>query len=66
MKVKLYTINCPACDVLELKLNAKKVDYEKITDEAEFKRLNIDRFPMLAVNDDLLTFNEANTWVNTL
>lgn len=66
MKVKLYTINCPACEVLELKLNAKKVDYEKITDETEFKRLNIDRFPMLAVNDNLLTFNEANIWVNTL
>ena len=31
--IKLYTIGCPKCSILEKKLDAAHVDYEKVTDK---------------------------------
>lgn len=61
---KLYTIDCPACRVLEAKLQAANIEYETITDEEIFDELQIDTFPMLEIEDGrLLSFSGAITFI---
>jgi hypothetical protein len=61
---KLYTIDCPACRVLEAKLQAANIEYETITDEKIFDELQIDTFPMLEIEDGiLLSFSGAITYI---
>ena len=45
--MKLYTIDCPACRVLEKKLTLKGISFEKIFDEELFERLGYIDFPIL-------------------
>lgn len=63
--IKLYTIDCPACNVLEKKLEHKGIAYEKITDEKVFREKGIDRFPMLEVDGTLQDFSTSVQWVNS-
>lgn len=55
----LYTIGCPACMVLEKKLNSHGISFLKVEDEKEFDRLGIVNFPVLSVNGYLMDFDEA-------
>lgn len=64
--MKLYTIDCPACRVLEKKLDQKGIEYEKITDEQVFNELEINVFPVLEVEGVLYTFAEAVSMLNSL
>lgn len=60
--VVVYTIHCPACDVLEKKLQKAGIDYS-IVDDVE-KMTNIEQFPMMSVNcGPLMTLKEANQWI---
>ena len=60
--VIVYTIHCPACDVLEKKLRKAGIDYD-IIDDVE-KMTNIEQFPMMQVNcGPLMTLKEANQWI---
>ena len=60
--VIVYTIHCPACDVLEKKLQKAGIDYS-IIDDVE-KMTNIEQFPMMSVNcGPLMTLKEANQWI---
>lgn len=63
--MKLYTINCPRCIVLEKKLDNKGINYEKVTDENIIKNMGITILPVLEVDGELLGFSEAVTWVNS-
>lgn len=56
----LYTKpNCPLCTVAKLKLNAAEIKYEISTDTAVMDKLNIDRLPVLQLNNGtLLNFKE--------
>lgn len=64
MDIKVFTIGCPACNVLEKKLNNIGVLYERITSEEEFNKLGIKDFPMMQItNGPLLSFKEAIAWV---
>lgn len=60
----LYTTNCPKCQVLETKLNAKHIDYEKFTDVQAMLKKKIVSAPMLEVDGKLMEFGEAVKWVN--
>lgn len=63
--IKLYTIHCPACNILKKKMELKNIDFEVITDEEVFKEKEITVFPMLQIDDNpLMTFSEAVRWVN--
>lgn len=62
--IKLYTIDCPACQVLEKKLIDKNISFEVVKDEAEFDRLKIDVFPVLEINGQLMNYRNAVKWVN--
>jgi hypothetical protein len=65
-EVKFYTIDCPACMVLEKKLEAKGVVFTKINDIETLQSLNIEQFPVLEVNNEFLPYPKAVKWVNSL
>lgn len=63
--IKVYTIGCPSCNILEKKLTQKNIEYVTINDVAVFKDLGIYTFPMLQIDDNpLLSYIEAIDWVN--
>jgi glutaredoxin-related protein len=60
--VIVYTIHCPACNVLEKKLQKAGINYSVI-DDVE-KMTSIEQFPMMQVNcGPLMTLKEANQWI---
>lgn len=65
-EIKFYTIDCPACMVLEKKLEAKGVVFTKISDIETLQSLNIEQFPVLEVNNEFLSYSKAIKWVNSL
>lgn len=63
--IELYTIHCPACIVLQKKMDMKKLAYEVITDEAVFEAKGITHFPMISVDGGpLMNFSDARKWVD--
>lgn len=64
--IKLYTIDCPKCKILEMKLDQKNIEYEKIKDIDVMKDLGIMTAPVLGVDDKLLMFADAVKYINTL
>ena len=62
--IVLYTIECPKCKVLKLKLDKKNIKYSMITDIEVMKEKGILSAPILEVNGKLLNFTEANKWIN--
>lgn len=64
MNIVLYSTHCPRCTVLEKKLEAKGIKFEVETSVDNMLALGITQVPMLRVDDKLLNFAEANTWVN--
>ena len=64
MNIILYSTHCPRCTVLEKKLEAKGIKFEVETSVDDMLSLGITQVPMLRVDDKLLNFAEANTWVN--
>ena len=64
MDIVLYSTHCPRCTVLEKKLKAKGIKFEVETSVDDMLSLGITQVPMLRVDDKLLNFAEANTWVN--
>lgn len=66
MKITLYTIGCPKCKVLEMKLNQKKVKYEIVSDIEIMKNKGISSLPVLEVEGKLYNFTDAVKFVNEL
>lgn len=65
--MKLYTIHCPKCRVLETKLKQKNIEYEEISDEKKLLELGLSDMPMLELDSgELLTFVGANNYINSL
>ena len=64
--VKIYTTDtCPRCKVLKVKMDAKGIPYESITDVDEIQRLGIMSVPYMQINDgELMDFATANAWIN--
>lgn len=64
--VKIYTTDtCPRCKVLKVKMDAKGIPYESITDVNEIQRLGIMSVPYMQVDDgELMDFATANAWIN--
>lgn len=66
MKVILYTTHCPKCMVLEKKLKSKNISYTENTNVGEMLERGFDTTPMLEVDEKVMNFKEANTWINGL
>ena len=61
----LYTkLDCPLCNVAKIKLNAAEIDYTISMNEEEMDKLNIDRLPVLQLdNGMLLGFQEIIKYI---
>ena len=66
MQMTLYTTHCPKCTVLEKKLKAKGVEYTEVTDTAKMTEMGFKSAPMLDVDGRILSFVEANKYINSL
>ena len=70
MKIKVYTIDCIKCKILEDKLKAKAIDYERVTDTAQMTADGVDidaPFPFMKVDDgEILGYGAAVKFVNSL
>lgn len=64
MKIILYSTGCPKCKILESKLNAKNIQYDKNTDTDEMIRLGFQTVPKLKIDDEILDFGESVKWIN--
>lgn len=64
MKINLYkTEHCPMCKMLSDKLNEKNIPYNVITDRTVMKEKNITFVPVLEVNNQLFSLQQALKWV---
>lgn len=66
MKVILYTVGCPKCNVLEMKLKKKNIEFETVTDVDKMIELGIQSAPVLSVDGELLVFSNANKWIDSV
>jgi glutaredoxin len=64
MEVILYTTFCPKCRVIEAKLKQKGIEYKEITDVDIMTEKGFMSVPMLEVDNFVMNFTEANTWIN--
>ena len=64
--IKIYTTEtCPRCKVLKIKMDAKGIPYESITDTDEIKKLGIMSVPYMQIDDgELMDFATAINWIN--
>lgn len=62
--VKLYTIDCPKCKILESKLNSKNISYEVFKDKDKMIEKGLSTMPVLEVDGELLDFGRAVKWIN--
>ncbi len=64
MEVILYSTGCPKCSVIKKKLDVKGIEYTENNDVDVMVALGISQVPVLSVDGELLSFVEANQWVN--
>lgn len=64
--ITLYSTHCPKCNVLEKKLDKKGIEFE-LNDKFDIQEMvnrGITTAPILEVDGNFMTFNEANKWLN--
>lgn len=61
--IMLYTIGCPACNILEKKLLQAGVEYTTISDEPTLQKAGISQFPVLEVDGIRYSLGDANKWL---
>ena len=65
--IKLYTIDCPKCKVLEMKLDQKNIEYEKlhppvIYDKNKFKTKNSNKAMPIESDKEIIDIDWV--WAN--
>ena len=63
MEIILYSTHCPRCTVLEAKLKAHNIQYTEVNDVDKMTVLGICSVPVLSVDNKLMNFTEALTWI---
>lgn len=66
MNIILYTTHCPKCSVLEKKLAKKNIEYTEFTSVQDMLDIGINTVPVLSVDGELLPFEKANQWINSV
>lgn len=61
--VILYEHGCPRCKVLKMKLDQKRINYERITDIEVMKEKGFTEAPKLEVNGVVMNFKDAVEWI---
>lgn len=67
--MKLYSTNCPKCNVIEKKLRNKNIEFEKITDfdHNKMREKGFSFAPILEIDDGvLLDYSDANNYINAI
>ena len=64
MEVILYSNGCPRCRVLKQKLDAKSITYAEENSVDKMLAMGISKVPVLCVDGELLSFGQANEWIN--
>ena len=64
MEVVLFSTGCPKCKVLERKLEDKGIVYTENNNTDDMKERGFTSVPILSVNGQLLSYYEANKWIN--
>lgn len=64
--ITLYSTHCPKCNVLEKKLNIKKLEYTLVEDEDLMVEKGFLSAPMLEVDGKVMTFKDAIDWLENL
>ncbi len=64
MKVVLYTTHCPACSVLERKLDKAGIKYDMVEDPNEIIKLGFYSAPVLTVDENPLGLKQACDWID--
>ena len=64
MEIILYSTNCPKCKILEKKRTEKNIKFTKNNNVIEMSELGIDQVPVLSIDGKMLSFVEANKWIN--
>ena len=58
--IKLLTTHCPACKILEQKLQQANIPYTEITNEQEIMNYGVMSVPVIIEeNNNLISFSEA-------
>lgn len=65
MKIILYTMDCPKCKVLEMKLDKKHIKYDVCKDLEVMQQKGFVSAPMLEVDGVAYNFSESIKWVNS-
>lgn len=60
----LYTIDCPACKILEKKLNERGIEYDTVDARVDNPK-NMTDFPQLEVDGEIKKYADAVKWVKT-
>lgn len=63
-EIILYSNGCPKCRVLETKLGAKNIKFEKSDNFDKLLEQGKQSLPVLEVDGFFLDFPAANSWVN--
>lgn len=64
MNVILYSTGCPQCTVLKEKMDGAAIAYTENNSKEEMSALGITHVPVLSVDGELMSFAQANKWVN--
>lgn len=64
--VILYSTHCPMCNVLKQKLDEKHIGYQLETDIDKMQELGFTTAPMLQVDEKIMSFREALSYINSL
>lgn len=62
----VYSSNCPKCIILKKKLEQKNINFTESNDFQKLLDVNIKTLPVLEVDNQLLTFNDAVKYVDNL
>lgn len=62
--IKLYSTQCPKCNILEAKLKEKGVNYKLITDADIMMSKGFLSSPMLEVDEVTMDYYTAIKWIN--
>lgn len=65
--ITIYTTEtCPRCKILKMKLDSKNIEYEENYDIDKLAEMNVMSVPQLVIDDKMMDFGEAISWVNSL
>lgn len=63
--IVLYSTGCSACNTLKLMLKNAGIEYTENNNIDEMLALGISQVPVLSVDGELMSYDNAKTWVQS-